>query len=668
MKKTNASKKTPSQSYVQPKKPKAQPVAHKPQQNKVSRVDVDQKKKHVMGVGEKFMKKSGPLTHSIDTYVRANTVPKSTSRKSWNFLTGAAKVVADLAPAFAGVAPFFLATHPPTQLNALRAGAGDQLAAAQNIQQLSASIPQGSVGIASGNPFQCCVGINMMKTVMKNGVLHGARVVGMDKIADISNYNFFTGAAWQEGDLIKAVDLNPTGPSFFGTALIQQARIYNRYKIHNMAVTFVSSAPSTYNGSLIISCTPDPSSPYGADGIYGTQLATAVEGAETFQIWQSGTTMWYGDKSQNFYSRPDNTDPRFVSPGIVNLVCNSTCGAGNTSLGSLYVSYDIEFTERSLEEIDAQQIFQAQFPVASIPAGATNILPLGTPTGVNGLNQVTTATQAPTGVTIDPPIPAPNGSIPLVYAVDSSGYGALGNWPAGLYLVGITISGTAISAFGLCGAFNDGNATYLTAEPVFTTSSAASVICGYAVVRCTKQVPNATSRLRIGYTGGTPTAYKIWVARAMDQVTYGSVSISQQVDSLQKKIDELTKKLDGDTEGKNKALKVASCLDSLPARAHHFKLGTILSPTQVTTLHAKWVNQEYERKCPTDKGYVFVVWEDDKRLKVVSIPRLLSDSSDDEDARTHNYEVAARTLLEGLRSIDDRSVSFSSNSLNTTNL
>jgi len=604
------------------------------------------------GRGEQFLYEKG--LGSIDSYVRGKTSHGSKGRKTWNFLTGAAKIAADLAPAAAMVAPFFLATHPPTQLNAVQAGQAPQVQAMQAVQA-------NSVGLAGSNPFQTSIGINRMTTFNRQGVLYGARVQGVDKLADVGYLNPVTSAAWLEGDLMMALDLNPTGPAMFGTALIQQARIYNRYTVKNMAVTFVSSQPATVTGNYILSCTPDPDSEYTADGFAGTQTATAVTGAECFQAWQTGCTAWYGDKKQNFYARADQTDRRFVSPGIINLICNAPTNA-TSALGSLYISYDIEFTERSLEDSSTLLNFNAADD-ASAPsqAGQTGAVILGTPTGTAGLSQ--TRTIFATSTTIDPTFSVPNGSLPLIYALDAASFGTLSNFPVGLYLLAANVYGTGITATTYFGSVINYGLPYLTIPSGYVCiNAAATAAMGFWILRCTQQTQVTESAVRLSVTATTVTTGIVWCAKLLDQVPVNAISVSQQFDLLSKQLNLLQSRVDGDTKPFPTMGELVSSVPSLAACVQTkdvvpiapvevpFKLGQTVTSDEVTTRDMLWLNKIEQQA--SHIPYTFVVfsfpkrppggdWSSPSHWRVVSIPSTIADKRDNDEARRRNFEFAS---------------------------
>lgn len=586
----------------------------------------------------------------------------NTTRSAVDFLTSTAKLVASIAPSVASMAPYLLATHPPSQLNAVSNGGASHLAVANSAYNVTSAQPQ-VAGLATGNPFANSVGINNMKPITKKGMLHGARIVGLDKLADIQTTDPVTGLAYGEGDLIKAIDLNPTGPAYAGTSLQQQARIYNRYKIHNLVIVYVPSCPATTYGSNILSCTPDPDSPYVSDGIAGTQLATAVEGAETFQTWQAGMTAWPGDRSQNFYSRPSITDLRFVSPGIVNLICNSPANV-TIILGSLYVAYDIEFTERSLEQVADQNVFSIDYPLASVPSGTNNFLPLGTPQGQNGLAQVRTD-QIIGSELAAPPLPDQHGTMPLKYIADVNGFGCLCNLPVGLLQYGVVYTGTTCtSSTATMGVYKTENGISSAGSSTLTKfayggNATAGVYIEWGVFKCTYQsVDGNANRVRLSLgTFTSPSDVVIWISKGFDQTPENSLGVSAMFSSMQRKLQALESSMLAlkSSQPDDSAEKLQTCVSthgapvSTPQLSKLFSLGEIVGSSDVVGQHFLWLNQTEQAQ--SSVPYVFVVYSfpkrapgdtqtDDLRWRTVSIPESIADKRDSDLARKRNYEFA----------------------------
>lgn len=590
----------------------------------------------------------------------------NTTRSAVDFLTSTAKLVASMAPSVASMAPYLLATHPPSQLNAVSNGGASHLATANNAYSVTSAQPQ-VAGLATGNPFVNSVGINNMRPITKKGMLHGARITGLDKLADVQTTDPITGLTYGEGDLIKAIDLNPTGPAYVGTSLQQQARIYNRYKIHNLVIVYVPSCPATTYGSNILSCTPDPDSPYVSDGIVGTQIATAVEGAETFQTWQAGMTAWPGDRSQNFYARPSITDLRFVSPGVVNLICNSPAGVA-IMLGSLYVVYDIEFTERSLEQVSDQNIFSIQYPLASVPSGTTAILPLGTPQGQNGLAQVRTDQLINTENAL-PLLPDQHGTMPLKYIVDSAGFGCLCNFPVGLIQYGITYNAvTATSGTSTMAIYKTDSGINSAGSPTlvkfaYGANAGTGVYIEWGVFKCTYQSSDGLAN-RVRLSMGTllsPSDVILWFSKGFDQTPENSFGVSAMFSNMQRKLLSLETSISALQSASaivdHSVDKVQTCVttqgqpaDSAPPQLSKlYQLGEIVSSSDVSQQHFHWLNQVEQSQTPIP--FVFVVYSfpkrapgdtqtNDFRWRTVSIPESIADKRDSDAARKRNYEFA----------------------------
>lgn len=505
------------------------------------------------GIGDKWLRSLN--LHGVNRYAKSFTEPGSKGRKVHNFLTGAAAVVAKLAPSISGGAKsliplFFLATHGPTQANAASFGAGDQVAMAKAAfptpvaspstpmtrAMASSRLPAGAA--LNNNPLSMNVGINKVQPLYTNGVVSGLRVTGMDKLADVPLTTFdLTTRTWREGELMLAIDLNPSGPAFSGTAAHQQALPYNRYKVVACAITFVSSLPATETGSFILSVTPDPDSPYTGSGPSGTQLASAVQDAQCDACWMSMVTQWCGDRNQNFYARSDGTDQRFVSPGTVNVVCNQPTRPDITGYaGSLFISYIYEFTERSLENSNTLEYFNG-----TVLGTLSWSLPFDTPTGIDGTAYFAPWYALSQSKYFTPPL----GTLDLEYIVAPTlagrGNSMFTNFPIGVYY---------ISTYFLCSGASSGNnvlqaynvgSPYYTIANLLTTQIATSGSWGYAancVLTVTKQV-HGESGLCVGLTSGTVTSANLTAVRVLEAEAYGSSDLMSQVDNLSKQLEDM---------------------------------------------------------------------------------------------------------------------------------
>jgi len=594
-------------------------------------------------------------------------------KHTWNFVKGAALDVLRLPPAALNIGGLLMTKHAPTQANALAAGRSDLIAKYTAPSGGPVPLQQGGLG-----SFSNCVGISSMKAINKGGLLYGQRCMGMDKLFDVPEVNPITGAAWAEGDLMATADLNPTGSDWSGTALIQQARIYNRYKVKKMCFLYATNVAATDEGSIILSVTPDPDSQYTGVGTTGTQLATAVTGAETCSIWAAGCTSWYGDKKQNFYSRPDGTDPRFTSPGILNVVCNAVLnvdGSG-TTIGSVYVLYDIELTERSLEDSNQYLQFYAQ---AAAVSGQSGLLPFGTPQAFNGQSQgfLSTVTGALAAEIVATPelktvmsAAYPGGSLATQIQYSLVGTkGVLSGFPVGDYLLTVSCTGTTLSA-PVINVVNVGNPYYTMFHRGGITATGGGATIQVGLLRVLKQTTSAESYLDITQTATALATAVMWLSKFGDSAPYQVVpqsimKMGQDIAVLRKQLEELDGRkrhdsLEPETSqsvvlpGSVPIYQDASIMRKLmptePPR--YFALGEIVGFREVSDYHMKWINQQEERVRPSEKGFAFVIWSNNPgKLKVVSVSRILVNHGGDvqcDSQRTllHNYEVAVRVFVE----------------------
>jgi len=287
--------------------------------------------------------------------------PPKKKKGGWSsFLSGAAKIAMEAAPALLEFAPLLLANHPPTAAAALQSGI---------------NIPVQQSPIASGGVMQNMVGIHEMQPLKQGKILFGERVRGCDKLGDI--VTGVSGAA--QGGLVFSKSLNFTDADWEGTRLNVLAKTYNRYRVRNLAFCYVPACPTTTEGSLIFATIPDPDEPYTGTGFSGTQKVSSLAMSELASVWQCLCTAWTGDASTNFYADEGATDARFTSPGFVVAVANTDLPV-STTFGSVYACYDLEL---SVPEVFSSTPNQFVATVGSVSYALAT--PLGNaPTGGDG--------------------------------------------------------------------------------------------------------------------------------------------------------------------------------------------------------------------------------------------------------------------------------------------
>jgi len=507
-----------------------------------------------------------PAKNSITKLVHAKYPHGSTGRKVYNHIRGAANIAMQLAPVALKLAPFFLAAHPATQANAIAAGDTKSITDARAASSLSAGYTSSpsSMPVTFTNPFEGTgiIGTNSYEPFHSNGLVSGARIRGCDKVLDVPGYDVVTLNQWSEGDLIVSLDLNPTGSVFQGTALYQQVSVYNRYKVKGLVFIYVPSVPTSTAGGLIMSITPDPNSQYTGSGVLGAQLAMAVDGADPFSVFQGGCVSYRGDMKQKFYARPDGTDPRFTSPGILNIICNTPIQPFDSvetppNLGSIYCLYDIEVTERSLE--DSNRIQNFIVATSLVGTGFTPSLPFGavTNTSRNGFFPFNTRGWSNNigdaypflgpyvnnvgGVDYGGPMGTMASTIQYVSV---GGLAALTSIPVGFYAVNYYITGTGITSVNPI-VVNIGEPYYAIVNSI-TTQLGAGNLNGSAQywLYVSKQTDAAESYFRISTSATTLTSAFLTITRFCDADAYNTVAPSVlAMSNLQREMNEMREKI-----------------------------------------------------------------------------------------------------------------------------
>jgi len=277
------------------------------------------------------------------------------SKSPWlSMLSGAAKMAVDLIPM---VAPLLLASHAPTQM-----------AAAQNGINISSGSSVGApLASASGAPTM--VGVYNMKPIMSNGKVIGVKITGMDYLGDIS-----TTATNLEGAVLSTVSLNPLSPSWNGTRCQKMASLYERYSFKKLVAMYAPSCAATTAGALCVFIDTDPTDTDIGAGKAGVQKATAHEGAEVGQVWQTLMACYCPDSAtQDYYADPSGSDLRLISPGNLTVVATTDLPAA--TYGALYAMYEIDLKIPQLEVVGLGTVWGW---LKNTATGITTAIPMGT--------------------------------------------------------------------------------------------------------------------------------------------------------------------------------------------------------------------------------------------------------------------------------------------------
>lgn len=281
-------------------------------------------------------------------------VTKGSSSKWASMLSGAAKVATELIPL---VAPLLLAGHAPTQMAAAANG-------------VTAPASAAAAPLATGMGAPTMVGLYDLKAIKgKSGKVIGYTVTGMDYLDDVT----VPAAGTIQGAIVADLNLLPLSRTFSGTKFRILATTCERWRVNKMCAMYAPSVAATTNGALLAYFDTDPTDTDLAAGVTGVQQAAAHEGAEVFQVWQTGLAQYCPDpNSQDLFINPDGTDARLCSAGRLRFVAASDLAAG--TYGGIYLMYQVTFTLPQIETANTESMWVWFKNVAS---GITASIPLG---------------------------------------------------------------------------------------------------------------------------------------------------------------------------------------------------------------------------------------------------------------------------------------------------
>lgn len=550
-----------------------------------------------------------PVAAQVDAAIRRRTKHKSRGRKILNgvgaaasYLTKAGKIAASVAPV---IAPFLLASHPPTRANALKAGV--------QVPQLGA----GASPVAYGNPFRDTHGMQSMNMKPGRGGIRELRVTGVAKLRDITNRSALatTGAPFAEGELMARFDVNPSSSDWAETDIFDIATLFAKYKINKLVAVDVPALPTLDDGSRILSFNPDADAPYASIGLGGTQQVTARDDSETANSYEVAMTCANVDTKETYYSIA-SSEPRLASGGYIEMVCNaSNTIAVDTNLSSMFVVYDYTFLQKRQD--DSKKI-QNWIGIAIGAGGQTTAVPFGTPSGPYGMNAAYATvsgviqplyddayTDANVVADFEPPLSKPNGSLTLVYSAapasttatffngpvaSCAGFGTLSGFPVGMYLicvrgVGSNFNTSTQTSFGVV---NAGVPYYQIAagSPCAFTSFFSS----WYVLLVTKYtlMPECGFVMSINTTSGTAlTQYTMMITKIANQSPAAALSLTNALSMMTAKLDDLAskcKRLEADQT------RVVSCAP----------------PEAVAPAIGLWLSNEHALRLVRENSYIIV--------------------------------------------------------------
>lgn len=282
---------------------------------------------------------------------------KSGGRKALDFLRGAAKVAAQVAPA---VLPLLLAGHAPTNLAAKAAGV-------PGVPDLTSA---GTVGVANAVSVAKYATGTYVPTYRTSGSrVTGVSWPGCEELASIGPPA--SGNIWRAGDVMAKISLNPASPDWAGTQIQVQSRLWTRFRLSRLSVMYQPAVATTTAGQMVGFCSEDPDQPWSFSGNASIKAALAHQFSDIFNTWSVGCVGIATDsRSSDKYTQGDGSDPRLTSPGDFYLVCSADIDMTSIdTLGTIVVAYEFDFDVRS--DLDTSYAPGAGFVAEWAPAWNT---------------------------------------------------------------------------------------------------------------------------------------------------------------------------------------------------------------------------------------------------------------------------------------------------------
>lgn len=184
-----------------------------------------------------------------------------------------------------------------------------------------------------------------------------------------------TGA--EPGDILAAISLNPR--LLTNTRLSQFSDLYERYRFRKMNICYKATANATQSGQLIGYGDYDPDNVLTVDSPSNLSTAAAHLGQEVCKVWES-KRFPFGivDDYTTLFVDPATSDLRLAIQGVYYILAASDLLAEISSLGNLYIEYEIEFYIPILSipvpensSVSAQYLSDNPNPTPTLPFGVS---------------------------------------------------------------------------------------------------------------------------------------------------------------------------------------------------------------------------------------------------------------------------------------------------------
>jgi hypothetical protein len=177
--------------------------------------------------------------------------------------------------------------------------------------------------------------------------------------------------------------------------LAQYAGMFSRWRLRGMTLRYEPSCGTSTSGSLIMWFDNDPTTPIPSVSSRG-EVCLNHQCASIFSVWSPTKCTWKAPFVDKPFYTAQNPDLREFSAGRI-VVCTDTLLPNNTYLGRVYLDFDVEFFDQSLNPSLTAGLEQERH---QIPAGANVNLTQGT--GYNITDLVMDNTTLQNSILYDP--------------------------------------------------------------------------------------------------------------------------------------------------------------------------------------------------------------------------------------------------------------------------
>lgn len=160
-----------------------------------------------------------------------------------------------------------------------------------------------------------------------------------------------TVAAQQVGPGVRLY-IQPIFPAALGEMLTLLAQTFEQNKIHRLRFVYRSAQPATVAGSVAMYFRKDLNTAMVTVGIDELRHASTHSNYVDGQIWESFSCEPDPADTLQKYFNEENGEISFTMEGLFTFLTASDCSAITTTLGNLYLEYDIEFFDEELDYLE----------------------------------------------------------------------------------------------------------------------------------------------------------------------------------------------------------------------------------------------------------------------------------------------------------------------------